>query len=319
MFRPLVYSSTTAVMHLYPVESLRLKHGHRTTSATSGPTEAPSPPKPPGFSQPPNHVDRDSAIALGILLVLILSVLGWFCSILIKKRKERDAEQRLSRPVTATTGRARSSTGGVPRFSMDKLLFAGLPSRSRADSGTSTLVGSGSVTGWNGSSEDDERGDHSWPNTSPQSHGRSTTEHHDAATGVPQPPGNHQRSIDRARSLSPLSQATPPQERSFGPPMPRRASHHRHQSSVRSIDTYVPARRASLSLTQYDRQWWSEVASHDGCIARANRRLSTLTPILEPEAALQAGFLDDIHVCECGRPASVHAIGRRSSVRRVGR
>lgn len=140
------------------------------------------------------------------------------------------------------------------------------------------------------------------------SHPPSAARQQDCTAGVLHAPGDHRRSADRERSLSPLSPATPSRDRTFEPEVPRRASHHRRQSSVQSIDAFIPARCVSLSQTQYDRRWWSEVVSRGGCTARANRRLPTLAPILEPDAALQALVYDDIRVCECGRRSSVQAL-----------
>jgi hypothetical protein len=202
---------------------------------------------------------------------------------------------------------------------MGKQRFTRQSSRSRADSRMTTLVGSESVTGFNGRNKEEEKIDRSWPGTHPSSGPQRQLPPQCSAASKLQAPGDHRRSVDRARSLSPLSQATPVQYRSVDHPIQRRASHHRRQSSVCSIGVYIPTCRAALSQTQYDKRWWSEVASHNGSTVRANRRLSALAPILEPEAALQAGSFDDPYVCECGRRNIVPIVDRQASVSRVDR
>lgn len=299
-------------MYLYPIDHLRLKHGRHTTPATGDPAEAPSS---PGFSQPLSRIDRGSAIALGVLLILILTAAAWFCTVKIKQKREREAEERFSRQASIATERHRSVGGGIPHFSKDKLLFTGLPGRSRADSGMSMLVGSGSETGSSGRSENEEKVDRSWSSIYPQPAPRRQPQASNLVASNLQAPGDHRRSFDRTRSLSPLSQPAPLRDPSVESPTQRHGSWHRRQSSVRSIDVNIPIRRASLSQTRYDKRWWSEVASHGGCTARVNRRLSTLAPILEPEAVLQAGHIDETYICKCGRRYSIDTMDRQSSIR----
>ena len=301
------------VMHLYHIENLGVKHGYHTTPATVDPTEAPSS---PDFSQPLSRIDRGSAVVLGVLLVTILIAVGWFCSVKIKQ-KEVSAEQRMPRKGTTAIERSKSIGGEIPRFSTDKLFFTGQSSESRADSEITTLVGSGSVIGFNGRNEEEEKIDRSWPGVQPSSGPRRQLPPPCSAASKLQAPGDHRSSVDRTRSISPLSQATPVRNRSVDYPIQRHASHHRRQSSARSIDVYIPTRRAAFSQTQYDNRWWSEVASHGGCTARANRRLLTLAPILEPEAAPQAGSFDDLYVCDCGRRSIVPIVDRQAPVSRI--
>ncbi|KAF1931490.1 uncharacterized protein M421DRAFT_89801 [Didymella exigua CBS 183.55] len=221
-------------MYIYLITILRLKHGHHLKYRKGGPSDAASPAH-SDFSL--SRFDRGSAIALGILLVLILPVVGWFCCIQIKKRKERDVN--VLEPELRDHHRKRSWLHGP------------LPS-----------------------------------------HGQILIRH-------------DSRNLSRACFVGLETTTGPPT-----PGLPRRASCRRHQSSVRSIDSFVPARRASLSQTQCDERRCSEVASRGGCIARANRRLSTLTPILEPRRALQAIVFDDVHVCERGKRGSVRAMAK---------
>lgn len=110
------------------------------------------------------------------------------------------------------------------------------------------------------------------------------------------------------RDHSLLSQAMLSRDRPSEPQIPGRVSYYRRQSSMRPIDAFIPTRRFSLSHIQYDKRWWSEVAAHGGCTARANRHLSTLAPFLEPEAALQASDFDGIHLCECGKSSSMQSV-----------
>lgn len=170
----------------------------------------------------------------------------------------------------------------------------------------------GGFNGWREAHVEDEEPEGQRQRMSPQSRRLCRTQQQGCTVGTLWAPGDHRRSSDRERSLSPLSQAVSSQHRPSEPRFPRRASHHRRQSSVHSIDAFIPPRRSSLSQTQYDKRWWSEVASHGGCMARANRRLSTLATILEPEAALQATVFDDIHVCERGRQSSVQPVSNGS-------
>jgi hypothetical protein len=295
-------------MYIYPVGILRLKHGHLLTHHKNGHSNASSPAR-SDFSQPLSPVDRGSVIALGIILVLTLVAAGGFCYTQIKKKKkkERDTEQQLWRQAGVSTQQGGSIGAGIPHISPEKVFAVKPSTRSRADSGMGSLV-VGKTDGWRMSHAADEKVERQRRRTGSQSQALGSAPQQNCTAGVLRAPGNHRRSSDRERSLSPLFQATTSQDRSFEPRVPRRASHHRRQSSVRSIDAFIPARRSSLSQTQYDRRWWGEVASHGGCTAHANRRLSTLAPILEPEAALQAMVFDDVHVCECGRRSSVQRV-----------
>lgn len=300
------------VMHLYPVDELRLKHGHHTISAHN-PTETPSPAKSPDFSKPLSRVDRGSAIALGILLFLILVAMGWFCNVRIQQKKETNAEQRLSGQANTITENNRSPGGGISQFSLDKPFFIGFPSRSRADSGLSTLVGSESANRWlenSENSENKEKRKHSWPEKTPQASTQSPTKPPYSAAGTLPVLEDHRRTYNRTRSLSAPSQTTPRRDRIFDSPTQRHASYHRRRNSVRSIDTYIPTRQASLSQTQHDKWWWSEAGSHGRCSARTHRRISTLAPIFEAEAALQAECFGDVQICGCDGQNGAHTVGR---------
>jgi hypothetical protein len=274
---------------------LRLKHGHHTTPSATSSTNAASSTKHSGFSQPLNRTDRGSAIALGILLILILFAVGWYCSMRIKQKKERDIEQRFSRQTGLTNVCGRSVGDRDLSFWEDKLFFVGMPSRPRADLKT-TLVGDWSARLFNNR---DQKRECSWPGTSPQSQLRSSKQSTYNVSGTLQASEDHRRSISRISPLSPLSlPPSPLGAPSFDPSVQRLVCYHRRQSSICSVDTYTPTRRASLPRTQYDKQWWSEVASHGGSTVRADRRLSTLVPILESEAALQVDLVEHIHCCD---------------------
>ncbi|KAJ8113352.1 hypothetical protein OPT61_g4495 [Boeremia exigua] len=261
--------------------SLHRKHGHHASSP-----ETPSPAKPSTFSQPLDRVDRGSAIALGIILVLTLSALGWFCSMRLMRRNRMSTGTRTFIQPSTAIERGRSIGERTPRHRIDKLLFIGSPIRPRADS----LVGGGPANGWYGSNDDCERGEHLRWHMSSHSYRPSTEAYPNDAPCVLQAPGNHRRSTDHTRSHSPLAQATTRRSLSNGPSIPRRASYPRRRSSAQSIVTYVPSGQGSISQTQYDKQWWNGAASHRGYTVR---RSSRLAPILEPQAALQAESFDD--------------------------
>ncbi|KAF3051365.1 hypothetical protein E8E11_010466 [Didymella keratinophila] len=281
-------------MYMNPVDILRLKRGHHLTYHKGGHTD-PSSSTQSGFSQPMSLVDRDSAIALGVLLVLILTLAGWFCWVQVQKKKERDAKQQLWRQASVSIQRGGSVGVGTLRSSSEKM-YAATPSfPSRADFGMSALA-TGGTDGWRVRHTEDEKPERRWQAPGSQSHSPGPSRQQNGTASVLWAPGDHRRSSDRERPLSPLAQAISLQDRPMEPQVPRRASCHRRWSSVRSIDAFVPPRWSSLSQIQYDKRWESEVAAHGGCTARANRRLSTLAPILEPEAALQASDFDDVHV-----------------------
>lgn len=143
---PITISPYSAIMYIYPVNILRLKHGYHLTYYKGSHTDSSSSTQ-PGFSQPLSRVDRGSAIAPGILAVLILTAAGWFCSVQIKKKKERDAGQHLWRQESISTQPGGNFGAGPPRLSSEKLFARKSSTRSRADSGMSTLA-VGGTDGW---------------------------------------------------------------------------------------------------------------------------------------------------------------------------
>lgn len=275
-------------MYLFPIESLRQKHGH--TPAADGSTKAS-----PRAEHPGHGADRGSIITVTVILLLVLGAIGSIYSARIKKRKAEDVEQQLPRQANTAHTRRSSSTRRQSRYSMDKLLFV-VPRRERADSRTSTLLEYG---------EEVEKRQRSWPNLTSQSIPISRDEHYKPRTGAIRAPGDHLRSTNRTEPLSLLPPSPSQREGYSDSTRPRRASYHRRQSSIHSVDTYVPTHRDSLSPSQSESGWCDEVPTHGGGIAPVNRRLPILAPILEPEAALQDGLPDEEHSCGCGRPDPV--------------
>lgn len=291
-------------MHLFPPESLRPRHGHHSTTAYAGPTDAPSPAKTPDFSHPLTGANRSSAIALGVMLVLILAALGWYCGVKLKRKKARDAEETLSTQTRDRIGRGSSVGGENSPFRMDKLFFAGTPSRT--NSGGSTLVEGNLARGCIGRRDFEGEEHRSWPRTSHQEHFRRPTESRQTPRCALQAPGDHRRSISPTGSLSPGAHTPPVRHQSLCLTSQRRALYDRRCSSVHSTETYVPTRSASLSHTQHDRRWWNETAARGGSTARANSRLSSLAPIFEHEVALRTRVPDELDACERGGCDGVH-------------
>lgn len=145
----------------------------------------------------------------------------------------------------------------------------------------------------------------SWPKSTSRWHLECREEDYDPATCPLKAPRDDRTSTDLTEPLSKSSQAASRRVGFSGHPTPQRASYHRRQNSIHFIDTYIPARRDSFSQTQCEARWRSEVVSYGGPGKHASRRSLTLEPILEPEAAVQATWLSDVQICECGRPAYV--------------
>lgn len=287
-------------MYMYPMDSLILKPGHHLTYHKGGHSDALSLTH-SGFSQPLSRVDQGSAIALGILLVLIPSAVGWFYGVRIKKNSERDAEQQLWQRGPVSTQRVASVGIGTLRSSSEKKRNARALEATRADSAMSTPE----TDGWRVSHAKDEETERRWQGTWLQLDSLCQSWQSSGTAGALRPPKNQRLSTHQERSISPLSRAMSSRDESSEPQVPRRASCHKRQSSVRSTVTFIPSRRSSLSHFQYDRRRWDEIAAYGGGTARKNRRFSTLAPILEPEAALQASSFHDINLRECGGRSSI--------------
>ena len=203
------------------------KEKHRRTTS-SWPTSTSTNADPRAAPPSPSHIERDSAIALGVIVLVVLIIILWYLRSRIKARRELDIERHLS---------SAQYFSAPHRGSIGSFNVPGHDARFRADS--------------------------VWSVRKP-----STTREEDVGTK-----GNHRGMSSRAHSTpSPSFNDTclGPPSRAASIPLPPNSTHH----------PILAPRRASLSQTQYDKLWWREVARR-GSTTRADRRLSSLEPIIE--------------------------------------
>ncbi|KAH5716349.1 hypothetical protein HBI20_133410 [Parastagonospora nodorum] len=242
----------TAPTHTAYSTKIEDKH-HHTSPYTSAVTASVSQVEAPVVQHGISHIDRDSAIALGVILTLILLAIGYYVYLRLQYRREQDLEQqqqqqqqrrRSSIPTLRSYGtRGRAPT---PSFHMERMWSRAV----RHDSDSSTLQGS--VSG-------EHKGSGKKGSWSSSSRGSVSTRVGSVDTTSNDPHGG-----PRSRSPSPRSQT-------------RRKSSHRRTSSIAS----VPAPLLDSLQRQADKSWWADVARR-GSTTHADRRFSVLEPIPEP-------------------------------------
>ncbi|KAH7081764.1 hypothetical protein BKA63DRAFT_218304 [Paraphoma chrysanthemicola] len=257
-------------------------HHYHSTSPSSLPASAPSVSETPAFNhQQLAHIDRDSAVALGSILILILAAIAYYVHLKLKGERQMSLERqmeeqrRASLSSRSTAGPAERSTGNVG-FRLNSLWSKAPTSR---QSSAATLLGI--------NNEPSKRD--TWPG-SIASHSSSTV-----TTCV----GSGHSSIapraldecpfhfnQRSETPSPASRTAPlPYYPPIAPPLTARSrSNHRRTCSIHNFPIAVVAeqRHASLSQIQNDKRWWDDVSRH-GSSSHADRRFSALEPVPEPE------------------------------------
>jgi hypothetical protein len=201
-----------------------------------------------------SHIDRDSTIALDIILLLVLLAIAWYVLLRIKSRRQA-AEER------ATATERQNSIVKLRRYG----------ARARASDSTSGMdrfwsrdgKGEGKMGSWSGSESSSSSG--------------VTTRDGSITSG--QDGRRQDEARQRSRSPSPHSLPLP-----RTPNSTQQRSHHRRKSSIHEIPDPFLAELQSRrpSQTQCDRRWGAEVARRDSA-AHMDRRFSVLEPIPEPE------------------------------------
>jgi hypothetical protein len=201
-----------------------------------------------------SHIDHNSTIALGIILLLVLLATAWYVRLRIKPRRQA-AEER------ATAIERRNSIVKLRRYG----------ARARASDSTSRMdrfwsrdgKGEGKMGSWSGSESSSSSG--------------VTTRDGSITSG--QDGRRQDEARQRSRSPSPHSLPLP-----RTPNSTQQRSHHRRKSSIHEIPDPFLAELQSRrpSQTQCDRRWSAEVARRDSA-AHMDRRFSVLEPIPEPE------------------------------------
>jgi hypothetical protein len=234
--------------------------------------------------QPARHnesnIDRDSAIALGVILIVILAGIASFLHRRLKSKRQLDLERQTVMERRDSVDVLRSygtkSREEKPNFRMDGLWS----NRVREDviCASPESISIQEKTPWTGvisvrGSTSTSSGSISTPANTPEDS-----------------PGEHSPSQDD--TISPLPS---PWELPTPPSQSRRKSHHRRQSSIHSIpspllaqELQTQSRRTSASSTasspsQRDKRWWTDVARH-GSTTHADARISVLESIPEPHA-----------------------------------
>jgi hypothetical protein len=221
-----------------------------------------------------SHLDRDSAIALGVILILILAAIAWYVRLHIKTRRQADEERALERRDGIGRGDALRRYGARaraadPKFRMDRMWSQD----SRQDS-VSTLNGSTSTEGRNNRKVSEST-----------SRASSTTAPARVGSGdgsIASHTTDQEPHHARSRSPSPHSISG---KSSLDQSLPR--SRHRRQSSISnaSLAEVQLHRPPALSQAQFDRRWWTEVARR-GSAARVHRHFSVMEPISEPGTSM---------------------------------
>ncbi|KAF2027236.1 hypothetical protein EK21DRAFT_32843, partial [Setomelanomma holmii] len=282
-------------------------HHHYCTSANPSPLPTPAASKteaPQPTHHHLNHVDRDSAIALGSIVLLIFAVMAWYVYSRLKERRQASLERLVEEQRRDSLRRAsvmRDNEVGIRDigFRMNSLWSK----RSRQDSGA-TVVGSDNGRERGGGKKK------SWPEFVDS---RSSSSVATRVGSVDEGLAPHAldecpfHPRDRERWLSPHSRSASVSNYTPAPPSPsaRKKSSHRRTSSIHGLpaDVLVETRRASLSQAQEEKKWWEDVAKR-GSSSHADRRFSVLEPIPEPipepgvagdnrEDAGQTGKTDD--------------------------
>lgn len=271
-----------------PISTLSIHHHHhhRHHSSTSSPMLA-SAIATSGMSQPTHqhmsHVDRDSAIALGSIVFLILALTAYTFFVKIKKRRQKsmrrqvDEQRRDNLSDDSVVGNKETKTGTVI-FKMNSL-WSKAPV-SRQDS-VSTTAGSDDEQGMKNPSPATFSSHSSPPAIAYAERAKFDTTLHTV---------DHRPLHTRERSASPLPCSNTASISHYAPspppPIACRHSRHRRTSSIHSVPIAIVAeqRRASLSQIQNDKRWWDDVARR-GSTSHADRRSSGLEPILEPGIA----------------------------------
>jgi hypothetical protein len=276
--------------------SFEAKHHHSASSTSTTGTASRTivrntkePPVQPSIS----HPDRDSAIALSIILILILAAIAWCVRVHIKLRRQEDEERQtalerrdsIDRADDALRRYGARARAADDKFRMDHRTW----SRDSRQDSVSTVDGSTKTAG---------RNDGEFSDSTSASRASSTTTPARAGSGDESLASSHTTDQDSqhatSRSASPHSIS---RKSSLDQPSPR--SRHRRQPSIcnASLAEVQLRRPASQSQAQFDKRWWTEVARR-GSAARVHRRFSVLEPIPEP------GGIDEVVVHEQQRRKS---------------
>jgi hypothetical protein len=229
---------------------------------------------------PDTHIDRNSAIALSIILFLVLVAIAWYLRLhFAQKQQAADLERQSqagdgqfhSMLGTVTWNRRRTScdeeTGRARSGSLFKLKSAMVRKDSVATSSTGGSPGQEPTNG--------DREKKKWPGLY-----QWRTQDSRTSTLGPNAFAIHENTL-------PLTSTERP-----SPTLSRRQS---HKGSFDPLPLHnplyhTPARRRSSSLSQdtYDKRWWNEVARR-GSTTSPTRRSSLLDAVREPQARNHAG------------------------------
>ncbi|KAH7091038.1 hypothetical protein FB567DRAFT_263195 [Paraphoma chrysanthemicola] len=257
-------------------------HHYHSPSPSFLPASTPSVSETPAFDrQQLAHIDRDSAVALGCILILILAAIAYYVHLKLKRERQMCVERQMEEQrrdglsSRSTAGPAERGAGSMS-FRMNNIWSKAPKSRQGS---AATLVGSDMEPGKRAS----------WPN-SISSHSSSTVTtcvgssnssiapH--ALDGCPFHLNRCSRTPSPSSRTAPLLYYAP----SAPPPTARSRSNHRRTSSIHNLPIAVVSeqRHASLSQTQNDERWLNDVPRR-GSNSQADRRFSVLESIPEPE------------------------------------
>jgi len=277
-------------LHSYTTK-LSINHSQFTMDSASTPAPDSSE---QSIRQHLRHLDRESAVALAIILILIVSAIVYYIRSHLKIKRQMDLERQLEFERRGSMGGSMSGatwyrggsshSSGSSRSTGDRssiFKITSLPSR--VESVPSTLGSAVISTG------ERPQKRFRWPAFlkpgNPAAIPRSTTAWPQASIMPPHPldhcpyhqHGSNNTQHRASRSLSPHSRSNS-------------LFHSNHSDHTHALDSSPPAVRSSQrdhpSPTQArrDRTWWREVARH-GSTTAASKRLSLLETIPEPGVA----------------------------------
>ncbi|OAL52118.1 hypothetical protein IQ07DRAFT_403784 [Pyrenochaeta sp. DS3sAY3a] len=242
-----------------------------TTTSTNplpSPTESSQENAPPQFtSKTISRMDRDSAIALAIILAMTLAAIVYYLHSCIKSNKQLDLERQKSQDRRWSSVSAGCETKAWPQHGSEHS-YRDVKFRNDSIFDTKTRRHKSSTSnGYNQTNYSDRRNSWLRPNSS-----LSPTSKRDEHLWGPRDTS--------ASTIVPHSLEECPFHGHLGAP----SLTHRGLEEIEHDPLFFPQRRRSsnsISQAQYDRRWWTEVARR-GSTSAASRRLSVLEPILEP-------------------------------------